>query len=272
MYCVRIRSFSIITTTSPFVPSGLVCVYKPKEWSSSDVVMKIRNVMQIGTQNLRIGKEKCKIKVGHGGTLDPMAEGVLVIGVGEGTKLMGDYLAGPKGYRAIAMLGTEYDTLDCTGEVIGVKDCSHITLDTLKSVLPQYRGDILQTPPMYSALKRDGKKLYELAREGIEVEREARPVSVYKLEIANPISLPYFGLDIECSGGFYVRSLISDIGKSCDSYAHMTALIRTKQGQFELSDCLNQKDWNFDTISSHIYKCSLKAGIDPSKIKPAAII
>lgn len=264
---IPVRCFSSLNTAQ--IPSGLVCVYKPRDWSSSDVVVKIRNIMQTGAKAMYNLQRGCKIKVGHGGTLDPMAEGVLVIGIGEGTKLMGDYLAGSKMYRTVGRLGTEYDTMDCTGTVINTIDCSHITLEALETKLSTFRGNILQVPPMFSALKRNGTPMYELARDGIVVEREARPVTVYNLELASPKNLPYFGLNIECSGGFYVRSLISDLAKSCDGCAHMTGLIRVKQGPFELSDCLSQKDWNFDAIREHIHTCSKKANINSYGLRPA---
>lgn len=255
------------------LPSGILCVYKPKDWSSNDMVTKIRVMLEIGCLNIfksqGITGNKPKVKVGHGGTLDPLAEGVLVLGIGEGTKLMSEYLSGSKGYHATAVLGTETDTLDCTGKITETVDCSHISNDNLELKLSKFRGDILQVPPMYSALKRDGKKLYELARQGIEVEREARPVSVYNLELCKSTLLPSFELDIECSGGFYVRTLIADLARSCEGRAHMTALIRTKQGQFSTSDCLYQSDWNFGNVRNAIISCSTKAGINVNDIKPA---
>jgi len=199
------------SAASVTVPSGLVAILKPKNWTSSDVVMKVKGVLLKGMQHRCNGK--FKLKIGHGGTLDPLAEGVLVLGVGEGTKLMSQYLEGSKGYQAVACLGAETDTLDCTGEVVERVDCSGIDTHTLDAALARFRGDIQQVPPMYSALKRDGKKLYELARAGIEVEREARNVSVYSLRLTptfpeadgmglglghekRELQLPLFGLDI----------------------------------------------------------------------------
>lgn len=233
---------------------------------------KIKIALRKGYQQ-QTGVSKCNIKVGHGGTLDPLAEGVLVIGVGHGTKLMDTYLAGSKAYEAVALLGSETDTYDSTGNVTEALDCTHVTMDKINQALPQFRGDILQVPPMYSALKRDGKKLYELAREGIEVEREARPVSVYALELLHQykgttrpgsatITLPYFGLHIECSGGFYVRTVIRDIARACDARAHMTDLLRTKQGAFTTADCLYEKDWNYQSICNHILTSSKLVDID----------
>jgi tRNA pseudouridine55 synthase len=261
------------------VPSGLVAVYKPKDWSSFDVVARVRGILSRGMEERC--KRRFKIKVGHGGTLDPLAEGVLVLGIGEGTKLMGEYLSGSKAYHAVAKLGEETDTLDCTGVVTAAVDCAHINENILNDALQSYRGQISQMPPMFSALKKDGKKLYELAREGIEVERQPRNVTVYSLQLlprynedwlhpedSQPVELPYFGLNVECSGGFYVRSLISDLGKSCGGRAHMTALRRVKQGQFELQTCLPQTQWNFEDICLAIAKSSAGAGLPV--LKPAA--
>lgn len=253
------------------IPSGLVAVYKPKGWTSSDVVSKFKGVLSHHAKQL-LGGKRCKIKVGHGGTLDPLAEGVLVLGVGDGTKLMGEYLAGSKGYRAEALLGAETDTLDSEGTVTEVMPASHVTTDLIIQNLVQFRGDIMQKPPMYSALKVNGKKMYELARAGLEVEREERPVSVYHLELKmegkdnQPLQLPHFGLELQCSGGFYVRSLISDLARACQTRAHMTTLLRTKQGPFVLEDCLTEtQGFTFENICRGILTSNKKAGIVNAK-------
>jgi tRNA pseudouridine55 synthase len=260
------------------VPSGLLAVFKPRDWTSSDVVSKVKGILSKGMQR-RCGNTRFKIKVGHGGTLDPLAEGVLVLGIGEGTKLMGDYLAGSKGYQAVALLGAETDTLDNTGAITETVDSSSITENELYLAMSPFRGDIMQVPPMYSALKRDGKKLYELARDGITVEREPRPVTVHSLELLSEfqedpagerirkIALPYFGLDISSGGGFYVRSLISDLARSCGGRAHMTDLLRTKQGPFGIKDCVLEADWNFDDLCKGILVTNSKVDL---VLKPAA--
>ena len=251
------------------IPSGLLCVYKPKGPTSNDVVVKVRNILQGGIRAHFGLSKRAKIKVGHGGTLDPLAEGIVVLGVGEGTKLMSTYLEGSKGYVGVGLLGYETDTLDSTGILTEEVDCSLVTIEKLESVLPRFRGNVLQKPPMYSALKRDGKKLYELARVGIEVEREARPVTVYKLELMPTSVLPHFSLDIECSGGFYVRSVISDIARACGSRAHMTALTRTKQGPFNLNHCIREENWSCTTLIKGIIESSTVAGINCDTLKPA---
>ncbi len=252
--------------------TGLLAVYKPINWTSSDVVVMIRGILQRGYQ-IKSGK-KCRIKVGHGGTLDPLAEGVLVIGVGRGTKLMEDYLHGTKSYQAVGKLGVETDTYDSTGKITEIIDCSHVTHELIKSCLSKYRGDILQVPPMYSALKRDGKKLYELARKGLEVDREARKVTLYKLDLLTEfdnkaIELPNFGLNIDCSGGFYVRSIIHDIGRDCQTRAHMTRLLRSRQGQFDTKHCLYEPNWNYDALCSHVITTSQLIGLNVDDLAPA---
>ena len=226
-----------VSNTLVHIPSGLAAIYKPKDWSSAEVVYKLRDLMRDGLQ-ARTGcsKRKSIIKVGHGGTLDPLAQGVLVVGFGKGTKLMDTYLSGTKAYQAIAKLGYETDSYDANGVITETVDSTHVTNDMIENALQQYRGDILQTPPMYSALKIDGQRLYTLARQGLEVDREARPVTTYKLElvrnphkllvnetngISSELELPLFGLDIECSGGFYVRSVICDLARYSIHYSFL---------------------------------------------------
>jgi len=193
-----------------------------------------------------------------------------VLGVGCGTKLMGDYLSGTKGYRAEAMLGTETDTLDATGNITRTIDSTHVTSELLLGAIENFRGDIMQIPPMFSALQKDGKRLYELARQGIEVERSARPVTVYELSLLEIVKADRFSLNMQVSGGFYVRSLIEDLARSVDGAAHMTALVRTKQGPFELFDCIDI-DSDYDDILNALERCSAKAGV-PDGLRPAALI
>lgn len=235
--------------------SGLVAIHKPAGWTSNDVVKKVKNMLlHKGSSDSAAAKQK-KLKVGHGGALDPLAEGVLVIGVGEGTKKLEGFLSGSKKYRAIGKLGTETDTLDSSGTVTQMKPIDHITPALLASVIPHFCGNISQVPPMYSALKRNGVRLYDLARKGIVISREPRDVTVFSLQTFEDdrFKLPqYVCLEIECSGGFYVRSLIQDIAINMNSFGHMIKLIRTKQGPFELSDCLKQADWTYENIVSKL--------------------
>ena len=255
-----------LVQTSLQLPSGLCAVYKPKGRTSNEIVGKVKYIINTEASK-RLGS-KVKVKVGHGGTLDPMAEGVLVLGLGAGTKLMGSYLSGSKGYRAGAILGSEMDTLDITGSVTNTVDCSHITMNDLQSALAAFRGDIKQLPPMYSALRQNGKRLYELARQGIEVERELRDVTVYRLHLLSEgFTLPEFGLGVECSGGFYVRSLIADLCSAVGGAGCMSSLVRTKQGAFTLDHCLSEEEWTLDNIVQHTTKCSQFAGIPVAEMR-----
>lgn len=239
------------------VPSGLIAVYKPQDWTSSDVVSKVRNILRNGAKKKANKTGKVNIKVGHGGTLDPLAEGVLVLGIGEGTKMLQAYLTGAKSYYAEAKLGTETDTLDSTGNVTSSMDWSHVASNDLDDSLKFFRGNISQVPPMFSALKRDGKKLYDLARKGIEVEREPRQVTIYELNRGEEeLDLPTFSLDVSCSGGTYIRTLCADIARHLNTRAHMTSLLRTRQGPFTIEDCLYIDHWDYETLCNAIVASS----------------
>eukprot|EP00903_Cladosiphon_okamuranus_P016040 g14810.t1 len=194
-----------------------------------------------------------KVKVGHGGTLDPMATGVLVIGVGRGCRELSNYLQGSKAYRAEALLGYETDTQDSDGEATVHGEWGHVTAEGVGAALKRFLGDITQVPPMFSALHKDGQRLYELARKGITVEREARPVTVYSLrQTEPPPRLPLLGLELECGGGFYVRTLIEDLARALGTRGHMTALERTKQGPFEIEDAVHLDDWDYEHLCTYL--------------------
>ena len=409
------------------MPDGVLAVYKPRGSSSADVVGRVRWVLQ-STLKERLGGEKRKVKVGHGGTLDPLATGVLVLGIGKGCRDLEKYLKGMKRYRALGLFGAETTTLDSEGEPVegplGASAWNHVAVrrparsdrissssssssssgeieepallepsPALEDALADFRGEILQVPPMFSALHQNGQRLYELARRGEEVVREARPVTVTTLDLlrtrsqweraqgnaasssfigrfpdedsaaagegsgfdradggatghyfpavggdavgggsvlrlspficpvaradgvredtpptrahafpssrfrgggggdgaidggggANdddddesdgdaegvvggadegggeaPVEMPCFALDVECGGGTYVRSLISDIAKhpSVRSSAHMVWLERTRQGPFGVADCLPQRLWTFEQICEHTASCT----------------
>ena len=246
--------------TKEAIPDGVCCVYKPPGWTSSNVVSKIRGTLE---RAIRIkGQKRTKVKVGHGGTLDPNARGCLVIGVGTGCRMMQSYLKGGKEYFAVGKLGEATDTLDSEGNVTLTQPYDDSTLNRMEALLPKFTGDIFQIPPMFSALHKDGKRLYELARQGVEVEREARQVSVKRLRLVTdrgggaheaPLSLPFFGLDVECSGGTYIRTLIDDLAREAGSCAHMVELERTRQGPFALEHCLSEEAWgDFDAVCAHV--------------------
>jgi tRNA pseudouridine55 synthase len=199
-------------------PCGVVVVDKPAGITSFDVVARVRRAL---------GERR----VGHAGTLDPMATGVLPVCVGEATKLVPFLMGGDKEYEAEAVLGVTTDTLDATGAVLSETSAAHVTRGEVEAALPRFTGRILQTPPMHSALRVDGKRLYELARQGVEVEREARPIEVHAL-ILTSWAPPRLGLRVCCGKGTYIRSIIDDLGRALGVGAHMTALARTRVGAF----------------------------------------
>lgn len=204
--------------------TGIICVNKEKDITSFGVCAKMRGIL----------KEK---KVGHTGTLDPMATGVLPVMIGGATRFL-DYLPeSDKGYRASFMLGKTTDTLDITGTVTAENEVSASKAD-VERVLTQFKGRIMQIPPMYSAVSVNGKRLYDLARQGIEVEREKREVEIKKLELSecNEAENEYT-IDVLCTKGTYIRTLIDDIGRVLGCGAVMTSLIRTYAMGFTLDDC-----------------------------------
>lgn len=240
---------------------GLFCAYKPLTWTSQDVVGYIRGMLERDARNRgaqmakRRSKSKRKIKVGHGGTLDPLAEGILVIGVGSGTKALEGYLKGSKGYTASVELGYETNTLDREGNVTQTADVDHVTEESVLEALPKFTGDIMQVPPIFSAIKKGGKRMYEEARSGkteADVQLDPRPVTIYNIDYLptdhEGKSLPCFGLNVECGGGTYIRSLVRDVGRELDSCATMTSLVRTKQGPFELDRAMKKEEWTAESV------------------------
>lgn len=204
--------------------TGIICVNKEKDITSFGVCAKMRGIL----------KEK---KVGHTGTLDPMATGVLPIMIGGATRFL-DYLPeSDKGYRAVFVLGKTTDTLDITGTVTAENEVNASKAD-VESVLTQFKGRIMQTPPMYSAVSVNGKRLYDLARQGIEVEREKREVEIKSLELADcNENENEYTIDVLCTKGTYIRTLIDDIGRVLGCGAVMTSLVRTYAMGFTLDDC-----------------------------------
>jgi tRNA pseudouridine55 synthase len=199
-------------------PFGFLVVDKPQGMTSHDVVAKVRR----GTGVKRIG---------HTGTLDPMATGVLVLCIGAATRLSEYVMASTKVYEATIRIGIETDTYDAEGTVIATADVSHLTRADVESALSRFQGEVQQIPPMYSAIKQGGKKLYELARQGKEVAREPRTVWL-QTELLD-LSLPELALRITCSAGTYIRSLAHDLGAALGVGAHLTALRRTRSGALD---------------------------------------
>lgn len=207
----------------PSPHNGLVLVDKEPGWTSHDVVAKARGVL--GTR-----------KVGHAGTLDPPATGLLLVGVGTMTRLLRFLTALPKTYVGEVVLGTETDTLDDTGEVTATHDMAGVTVSDVRSAVVGLTGDILQVPPMVSAVKVDGKRLHELAREGKEVEREPRPVTIHSFTVGESVADGVFPIEVTCSSGTYVRTLAADLGTALGGGAHLRDLRRTRAGSHDVAD------------------------------------
>lgn len=203
--------------------TGIICVNKPKDITSFGVVAKVRGITR---------EKKC----GHTGTLDPMATGVLPIMLGGATKLLNYIPDSDKRYKAHFVLGKTTDTLDITGKVLTESEVV-ANEDDVRSVLSEFRGLVSQIPPMYSAVSVDGERLYDLARKGIEVEREARQVEIKQLELL-PSENGEYVIDVRCSKGTYIRTLIDDIGRRLGCGAVMTQLERTEASGFTLADCV----------------------------------
>ncbi len=243
--------------------TGIICINKEKDITSFGVVSKVR----------AITREK---KAGHTGTLDPMACGVLPVMVGQATKFL-DYLPdSDKGYRASFILGRTTDTLDITGKVTGEFDVKS-TAEDVEKVLGSFRGIISQIPPMYSAVSVGGKRLYDLARQGVEIERQARRVEIKKLELVCFENNEYT-IDVICTKGTYIRTLIDDIGKKLGCGAVMTSLTRTLAMGFTLENCVNIADLQqrkdsgsgFDDIIFDIetlLDCYEKVTVSPAQAK-----
>ncbi|XP_072280454.1 pseudouridylate synthase TRUB1 [Pyxicephalus adspersus] len=238
--------------------NGLFPIHKPKGPTSAQSLNELKRKL-LGEAGLKeYGKRRRQtLKIGHGGTLDCSASGVLVVGIGDGTKMLGTMLGGSKKYTAIGELGKGTDTLDALGAVTEEKPYDHITREDLEKALKSFTGDIMQVPPLFSALKKDGKRLSCLVREGVEVEEKpARPVTVYGMTLTD-FQPPLFTLDIECGGGFYVRSLVRDIGKALSSCASVKELTRTKQGPFTLEDhALGEDSWNIERVAQSLQEYS----------------
>lgn len=217
---------------------GVINVCKNTGQSSFDVVAKVRKVAKIK-------------KVGHTGTLDPEASGVLPVCIGKATKIIDYIMKNQKVYRVTLKLGMVTDTYDLEGTVISEKDASAIQEKEVLKVIESFKGDIMQIPPMYSALKKDGVRLYELARKGVEIERPARPVTIHFIENIE-LNLPEITMDVCCSKGTYIRSLCFDIGEKLGVGAVMTALVRTVNGPFKIEEAVNIKDLTNENIEQFI--------------------
>jgi tRNA pseudouridine55 synthase len=196
---------------------GILLVDKPSDWTSHDVVAKIRNFFKLS-------------KVGHGGTLDPMATGLLVVLIGKGTKLSDRIMGGDKVYEGTIHLGVTTNTQDADGEILEEKDASHITREMVEQVIAKnYMGDIEQIPPMVSAIKKDGVPLYKMARKGKEIDREPRKICVHEFDVTD-FNNPLANFRVKSTKGTYVRTLAHDIGNDLGVGGSLDALRRTASG------------------------------------------
>ncbi len=210
--------------------NGILIVDKPSGMTSHDVVHDIRRKFRMR-------------RVGHAGTLDPLATGILILLLGQATKLSNRFIGFDKAYAATMKLGTVTDTADIEGKIIEEKPYAHITQREVEDVMRAFEGEQEQLPPMYSAVRHKGKKLYELARQGIEVERQARKINVSCLKLES-FSLPEVSFYMECSKGTYVRQLAADIGSRLGCGACITQIRRVKTGPFVIEQAANLSDVN----------------------------
>jgi len=203
----------------------IIAVDKPAGWTSFDVVNKLRGLSQVK-------------KVGHAGTLDPFATGVLLICFASATKLVNQLMELDKEYQGMIALGAETDSHDVTGKVVAQHPVPELAKAQIESAAQKYIGDILQTPPMFSALKHEGRRLYELARKGEEVEREPRPIKIYAFDILH-VQLPEIEVKVTCGRGTYIRALARDLGNDLGCGAFLKTLRRTRVGPYHVDAALS---------------------------------
>lgn len=218
--------------------NGVLNIFKPKGMSSFDAVRVVKKVAGTG-------------KVGHTGTLDPEATGVLPICIGRATKIIDYIMDSEKVYEVTLKLGIRTTTYDLEGEVLEERDPSHLTEEEILNSINSFKGEYSQIPPMYSALKQNGVRLYELAIKGIEVERKGRLVNIYNLEDIK-INNPYISMKVTCSKGTYIRSLCYDIGEKLGVFATMTQLNRAKTSVFSQEKSININELTKENINDYI--------------------
>ncbi len=221
-------------TLNSFEEGKVILINKPLRWTSFDVVRKIRNLIRIK-------------KVGHAGTLDPLATGLLIICTGKFTKKINEYMAQEKEYAGSFTLGATTASYDLEQEPENFKPFDHLTEDEIRSATVQFTGEIMQVPPAHSAIQINGKRVYELARQGKEVIIEPRKVTVKEYEITK-IEMPLVYFRIVCSTGTYIRSLANDLGKVLGCGAHLSSLCRTRIGEFKAEDAMSMESFEEEVI------------------------
>jgi tRNA pseudouridine55 synthase len=217
-------------TENIYAEGQVLLINKPLGWTSFDAVRKIRNLV------------KTK-KVGHAGTLDPLATGLLIVCTGKFTKKINEYMAQEKEYTGTITLGAVTPTYDLESEPTDRKPFDHVTEQQLKDTAQAFTGPIQQVPPAHSAIKKGGKRVYELARQGIEVKLDPRPVNIYSFDIT-AVELPVVHFKVVCSTGTYIRSLANDFGEKLRCGGHLSSLCRTRIGPFSLADAMQISEIN----------------------------
>ena len=230
---------------------GLLVVDKPAGWTSHDVVAKCRGVF---------GQKRA----GHSGTLDPDATGVLLIGFGHVTKVLSLLTILPKTYTGEVVLGAETSTLDSSGDVLRTYDMGSVTFDDVQEAAATFVGDILQIPPMVSAVQVGGVRLHELARQGIEIERAARPVTVYRYDVLAEVEPGVFSVIVKCSSGTYVRTLAADVGTALGGGAHLRNLRRTAIGSFIATEGV--------AVNEHLGEARMLSSTEALRDYPAVVV
>lgn len=210
-----------------FSEGQVLLINKPYDWTSFDVVRRIRNLIKIK-------------KIGHAGTLDPLATGLLILCTGKYTKRINEYMAREKEYTGTIVLGATTRTYDLESIPENFKDCSHITQHQVADAALKFTGDIMQVPPIYSAIKKDGKRAYEFARKGHEIELQPRQITI--TEFSTTYNHPEVKFRIVCSTGTYIRSLANDLGKELGCGGYLAELCRTRIGEFELKDAWTMEE------------------------------
>ena len=213
----------------PYAEGKVLLIDKPLHWTSFDIVRKMRNLIQIK-------------KIGHAGTLDPLATGLLIVCTGKFTKKINEYMAKEKEYTGHITLGAVTPTYDLESKPEQMKEYSFLTPELIHAATVPFTGTIDQFPPIYSAIKKEGVALYELARRGIEVQPAARKINIYHFEITN-ISLPVLSFKVVCSTGTYIRSLANDFGAALGCGGYLSSLRRTRIGEFEVSEALSMEQF-----------------------------
>ena len=227
-------------SSTPLGDGGFLLIDKPFDWTSFDVVRKIRNTIKIK-------------KVGHAGTLDPLATGLLIVCTGKFTKKINEYMAQEKEYTGTITLGAVTPTYDLESEPENFKSVEEITEEKIKKTTKHFTGEILQTPPIHSAIKQKGKPVYLLARKGIEVVIEPRKITIKEFEITN-IEMPVVSFKVVCTTGTYIRSLANDFGEALGCGGYLSELRRTRIGNFKVEDAISMGEFMDSVTGTENYQ------------------